>query len=471
MGAYISQSTKKSLDWITLMVYLCLVIIGLMMVYAALYDETQPFALFDPTTEIGKQTLWVAISLIGFVLAFTLESKVWDTLSFPLYVLSILLLIGVLFLGIEIKGAQSWYRVGFFSFQPAELAKLSTALFISSFFSSYKRKITEAPDLFLGIGIVLLPILLILLQPDAGSALIFLSFFILFFRLGLNPMYYILAAIFTTVLILSIKYNPSITLLVLLIGLLVFMAIYLDHKMRNAIIVGLSILGSIVLFSNDQGVYALALLGGVLLYHIVLLIKNNDLRLVLYIVPILLSLSAISFGTNYAFEKVLRAHQQDRINVWLNPEKCDPHGSLYNIIQSKLAIGSGGFKGKGYLEGDMTKLNYVPEQSTDFIFSIIGEEQGFIGAVGVIMLFMILLIRIVIIGERAKSKFVRNYAYCISGIIFVHFFINISMTMGLMPVIGIPLPFISKGGSSLLFFSLMIAILLKLDLTRKHNRI
>jgi rod shape determining protein RodA len=173
-----------------------------------------------------------------------------------------------------------------------------------------------------------------------------------------------------------------------------------------------------------------------------------------------------SFGSNFAFEKFLEPHQQDRINVWLRPHLCDPQGSLYNIIQSKLAIGSGGFQGKGFLKGDLNKLNYVPEKSSDFIFSVIGEEQGFLGVISVVLLFMLLLYRIIIIAERSKSNFIRHYGYAVAGIIFIHYFINIGMTMGIMPVIGIPLPFLSQGGSSLLAFSLMIGVLLKMDLAR-----
>jgi len=203
-----------------------------------------------------------------------------------------------------------------------------------------------------------------------------------------------------------------------------------------------------------------------MLYYLFLEIKKSNARLVTLVMPIIVAASAFAFGSSYVFDHFLKPHQQERINVWLRPEKCDPRGSLYNIIQSKMAIGSGGLAGKGFLKGEMTKLDYVPEQSTDFIFTSIGEEQGFIGTLGVILLFSILLIRCVIIAERANLEFIRNYGYAVAGILFFHFAFNIGMTMGLLPVVGIPLPFISKGGSSLMVFTIMVAVLLKMDMAR-----
>jgi rod shape determining protein RodA len=196
------------------------------------------------------------------------------------------------------------------------------------------------------------------------------------------------------------------------------------------------------------------------------LILDRKMKYFSFVVPAVVIAIALSYGARFAFDNFLEPHQQERINVWLSPEKCDPRGSLYNIIQSKLAIGSGGVMGKGYLEGEMTKLNFVPEQTTDFIFSTVGEEQGFIGSVAIILLFLILISRMVIMAERTRFEFVRNFGYCLAGIFFFHFFINIGMTVGIMPVIGIPLPFLSKGGSSLLMFSLLVAIMLRMDVER-----
>ncbi|CAG0899187.1 unnamed protein product, partial [Cyprideis torosa] len=285
---------------------------------------------------IGKQTLWLGIAIGTFVIVYVVEWEFWNSFAFPIYAVTIVLLILVLLVGTEIKGAKSWFSLFGMSFQPSEIAKFTTALAVSSFLSSYKTDIKNRNTLLIALGLIGLPMVLILLQPDAGAA----------------------------------------------------------------------------------------------------------------------------------FENLLEPHQQDRINVWLRPEKSDPRGSRYNIIQSKRAIGSGGLKGKGFLQGDMTKLNYVPEQTTDFIFSTVGEEQGFIGSVGVIFLFTLLLSRIVIIAERAKNAFIQNYAYAVAGILFLHFFVNIGMALGLMPVIGIPLPFLSKGGSALLGFTIMISVLLRMDMAR-----
>jgi len=220
-----------------------------------------------------------------------------------------------------------------------------------------------------------------------------------------------------------------------------------------------------LLYQNEQVFVILPALAG-FGYYLFLLMKSRKFKIVGFVIPVLIFASAFSYTSSYVFDHFLRPHQQDRINVWLRPDKCDPRGSLYNIIQSKLAIGSGGFQGKGFLKGEMTKLDYVPEQSTDFIFTSIGEEQGFIGSLGVIILFTILLIRCIIIAERANLEFIRNYGYAVAGILFFHFTFNIGMTMGLLPVVGIPLPFISKGGSSLIAFSIMIAVLIKMDMAR-----
>jgi rod shape determining protein RodA len=242
------------------------------------------------------------------------------------------------------------------------------------------------------------------------------------------------------------------------------------HQNLNALLVSVVMfLIGLFLLAQDEWLIASAIalvgFGWYLYYHF----KKGNYQLIILVFPLLLFGAGFSFGTSYVFDHVLKPHQQDRINVWLRPERCDPRGSLYNLIQSKLAIGSGGLAGKGFLKGEMTKLNYVPEQSTDFIFTTIGEEQGFIGCLGVIILFAILLVRCIYIAERSHLEFVRNYGYAIAGILLFHFTFNLGMTMGLLPVVGIPLPFISKGGSSLMAFSIMIAVLLKMDMARHRS--
>jgi rod shape determining protein RodA len=459
-------SKDKTYDWITLSVYFSLVLIGWFMVFSTVYDEKNPFAFIDITTTIGSQSLWLVISLVAFFTALTLDWKFWNTLAFPIYAITVLLLILVLFLGKEINGAKAWFSFGFFSIQPSEWAKFGTILAVSSYLSFFKTTASNINIIIVSLALFLGPALLILLQPDFGSSLVFLSFFILLYRRGLSPMVIILGFSVAAIFILSLIYGFYIVT-VFLIFLASVSFIFEYEKTQRALLISLTTLLIIVflLFQKETTYLILPSIVTFLSYGFVLL-RNKNIKILSLVAPILTVAILFSFTSSYVFDNFLKPHQQERINVWLRPEKCDPRGSLYNIIQSKLAIGSGGFQGKGFLKGEMTKLNYVPEQSTDFIFTSIGEEQGFIGSFGVIILYTILLIRCIIIAERANLEFIRNYAYGVAGILFFHFAFNIGMTMGLMPVVGIPLPFLSKGGSSLLAFSIMIAVLIKMDMAR-----
>lgn len=461
-----SVQPRISIDWITVAIYISLLVIGWLMLHAAAFDESQAYPFFDFTTTIGKQTIWVGVSLILFIATLAIDWKFWDSLAYPIYAFCLLMLILVLIVGVEIKGARSWFGFAGFSIQPSEFAKFGTALAVASYLSYFKSDLRDVKSILLTTGIIAAPMFLIFLQPDAGSALVFLSFLFLFYRNGLSPTFFIIGGGLSAILILSLMYTPNIVILILLL----VSTIILVSKIQR-IPVGTSIgimIFLVVLVLYVKGFVLVSLL--IAFLSVVALAAyayiNRHQRLILIVMPIVVLGSLISYGSRYAFDHGLKSHQQDRINVWLNPEKCDPRGSLYNIIQSKMAIGSGGFQGKGFLQGDLTKLNYVPEQTTDFIFSTVGEEQGFIGVFSVIILFLILLIRITMIAERAKNSFIANYAYAVAGIIFIHFFINIGMSMGVMPVIGIPLPFLSKGGSSLLGFSLMIGVLVRMDAAR-----
>jgi len=348
----------------------------------------------------------------------------------------------------------------------SEWAKFGTALAVASYLSFFKTSITNTNVFAISLALFMGPALLVLLQPDFGSSLVFLSFFILLYRRGMSPWIILVGMGLASIFIFSLVYTPYLVS-VFLIFLSSAIFIFDFEKPQRAIIIVSSLLLVILfLLYQKELVYiiipALAGLGFYLYLHL----RTRNFKIVGFVLPVLAFASFFSFTSSYVFDQFLKPHQQERINVWLRPEKCDPQGSLYNIIQSKLAIGSGGFQGKGFLKGEMTKLDYVPEQSTDFIFTSIGEEQGFIGSLGVIILFTILLIRCVIIAERANLEFIRNYGYAVAGILFFHFAFNIGMTMGLLPVVGIPLPFISKGGSSLIAFSIMIAVLVKMDLAR-----
>jgi len=461
-----SRIATKSIDWITLTVFFSLLIIGWLMLYAAVYDSNNPHSYFDFSSSIGKQTLWLGVAIVAFVIVYAIEWEFWNTFAFPIYAITIIMLILVLLVGTEIKGARSWFTLFGLSFQPSELAKFATALAISSFLSSFKIDLRQRNTLLIALGLIALPMFLILLQSDAGSALIFLSFFILFYRRGLSVLVYILGFSIAGIFICSLIFDPKVvTLLITMIGLGILMY-NIGQSWRTGVIFMLISFVAILFYVRD--LYWLGI--GIILISIVIysfqMFQERMFRTISLVLPSLILATILAFGSSLAFENLLEPHQQDRINVWLRPEKSDPRGSRYNIIQSKRAIGSGGIKGKGFLQGEMTKLNYVPEQTTDFIFSTVGEEQGFIGSVGVIFLFTLLLSRIVIIAERAKNVFIQNYAYAVAGILFFHFFINIGMALGLMPVIGIPLPFLSKGGSALLGFTIMISVLLRMDMAR-----
>ena len=461
-------SGRQGLDWIALTVYICLLVIGWFMLYTVSYDAESPKAFLDFSTQIGKQTLWLIISIALFVLCFAIDWKFWNTFSFLFYALSIILLLLVLVFGSEVKGSKSWFQIGGIAFQPSEFAKFGTALAVATYLGLSSTSIKNIKNLGMILALFLGPMLLILLQPDAGSAAIFLSFFLVLFRAGLSSIYYLVAISLVTVIILSLIYGGYLVsfLALCIVGLI------LSYQLTNKrlwlpITVMLSIFG-LLFFSKVPLLYLFPIF---IVYNVVLIYQNyleRNPRAITISVSFLVLATMFAFLSSFTFQNVLAPHQQDRLNVWLNPAKCDPRGSLYNLIQAKTAIGSGGLSGKGYLKGNMTQNNFIPEQATDFIFAAIGEEQGFIGILGVVMLFTILLIRMTVIGERAKNNFIRYYAYSIAGIFLFHFFINIGMTMGVMPVIGIPLPFLSRGGSSLAVFSIMIALLLRLDMARNQ---
>ena len=457
---------KRGVDWIIISLYLSLVIIGWLMLNAATFDVDNEYAFFNLNTTIGKQTLWIGVSLAAFLSVLVIDWKFWFSISYFVYIGAIILLILVLLLGTEIKGSKSWFVFAGLSLQPAEFAKLGCCLALSSYLSFFNTNLNEFRYQMSSMAIIFLPLFFILLQPDAGSALVFLSFFIPLFRGGLHPLYFLVSISLLVIFIFSLIFEPNAVLLAaLLVSIVIF---YFNLEKKPFWLLGPLLLSLLSLYFFEKGfilgtiIYNFTLFAGFVVHRFL----ERKTWLVALTISISILATAFAYGSRYLFENTLEPHQQDRINAWLRPSMCDPQGSLYNIIQSKLAIGSGGLEGKGYLKGTMTKYNYVPEQATDFIFSIVGEEQGFIGSLGIIFIFLFLLIRITIIAERAKNKFIRYYSYGLAGLIFFHFFINIGMTMGLMPVIGIPLPFLSKGGTSLLVFSIMIGILIKMDTAR-----
>lgn len=455
--------SKKRLDLTTFSVYISLLIIGWLMVYSVSYEEIESIGFWE--SDAGKQLVWIGISLFVFFVVTLIDWKFWQTLAFPLYGFGVFLLIGVLFLGSTIKGAQSWYIIGGFSFQPSEVAKATTALGLAGYLSLYKTSLKNLKNIALSSLIYLVPAILVLLQPDAGSTVVFFSFLIVQFREGLNPGWYFAGIGFLLILLFGLFFSPTLLTIFIIFSILMFLGIQIKIKNPSRYFILLLLLAIIAYLGIKAGFefWILVVLGLTLLTLNAVYQKYfNSLNWTAIYLFIALG-SGVAHASNYAFNELLKPHQQERIDVWLRPERCDPKGSLYNVIQSKMAIGSGGLSGKGFNQGTLTNLNYVPEQSTDFIFCTIGEEHGFVGTVSIIGLFMILLFRLTQLGERQRSNFSRQFIYGFASVLFVHIFINIAMTMGLMPIIGIPLPFISKGGSALLGLSIMMAISLKLD--------
>mgnify|MGYP000896201373 CR=1 FL=1 len=477
------------LDRITIWLYAALVFIGWGMIFSVNYDpEADTFGFLDLDNNAGKQMFFIIICLALMFFIFMTDWAIWRTYALIIYIITLIILPGTLIFGREINGAYAWYQLGGFSFQPSELAKFGTSLALAGYLSSTGVNLNEWRSRFIAIGIFMLPAAIILAQSDTGSALVFFSFALALYREGLAPSWYVLGFGTACCAILGLATNPPYTIAVFFMILNFYLISRFRENNRPWWIALVLTLLLTIWWPTVSGWFFTAyglipeqvpnheLL--VLVPHILLLIaaflpnylrKNaliqNSLRTKLLL---LLLASGIVFGSNFANNKILAPYQQQRIKLWLNPSEAaaDARGSAYNLLHSKMAIGSGGFWGKGTLKGNMTRLNYVPEQTTDFIFCTVGEEQGFLGALLVIALFAALLVRITVLAERQRSNFSRIYAYCVAGIVFVHFIVNIGMTMGLFPIIGIPLPFLSYGGSSLIGFTLMIGVLLKLDSNR-----
>lgn len=462
----IKRKSAVTYDWILLSVFVSIVLIGWLMLYASSYEG--PGFWFDFNSPIGKQTAWLGLSVLVFIAVLNLDWRLWNSLSYPIYIICLISLVAVLIFGKEIKGASSWFSVFGFTVQPSEFAKAGTALALAAYLGKPGMSLDRTKTALTAAGIFIIPAFLVFIQPDAGTAIIFMSFLVPMFRAGLNASLYIVGLALVFIFIGSLLWSPYIMLVLIFLASYFFQS--LNHKNKR---LSLSIVALLALFSlaSFQFInYGLLILILVLsgAYFFGFLFKLGKYREMVLSFLLIVGSSMLSFGTQWAFNNVLKPHQRARINVWLKPQLSDPKGELYNIIQSKTAIGSGGFSGKGFLNGTMTKLNYVPEQNTDFVFSILGEEQGFLGSVSLIILFTVLLFRISIIAERAAFPYIKYYAYGVAGLLFFHFFINIGMTLGIMPVIGIPLPLLSKGGSSLLAFTVMIAILLRMDFARSR---
>lgn len=419
--------------------------------------------LMNLQSSLGRQVLFTGVSLVAILFILTISTDFWKTFAPPIYIVSMIGLVLVLFLGSEIKGARSWFSFGVFSFQPAEFAKLGTLLLLSSFLSNFRTDLDELKYQGIALLILLLPVSLILLQPDAGSALVFSALLLPLYRAGFPSGYFILGSLMALIFVLALVLPIEVLLFSILLISLASLMLSFGRRLLWSIALGLLTIVSVVAWYQEFQALMAGLLGLFLIILGILTYREGRGRYVAFVSILMIISAGLAISSFFLYNNGLKPHQQERLDVWLNPSKCDPRGALYNVLQSKLAIASGGLEGKGFLQGNITKLNYVPEQTTDFIFCAVGEEQGFIGTFGIILLFSLLVLRLVQIAERQRNDFSRFFIYGVAGILFIHYFVNLGMTMGLVPVIGIPLPFLSYGGSSLLFFSVLIAIVLKLD--------
>ncbi len=419
------KSLLKRLDWLTVFIYLALLAIGWVNIYSSTFTEAD-LSIFDFGTLHGKQFFFIGVSFVTIIILLALDAGFYERFSSVLYVVAMVLLLGLFPFGKTIAGATSWYDLGFFNFQPSELAKVATALALAKYLSDIQTDLKRRKDQLYAFLVLLIPAILIIPQPDPGSALVFFAMAFVIFREGL-PLYY---------------------LGIVLVAILVF----ISTLMFGTIWVGIVLTLIIVLF---------------------FLLKKKTFKVPIFpLASVLVIAILFSLSVNFVFNNVFEQRHRDRFSLWLRLEK-DPaklekirKDIGYNTYQSERAIESGGLFGKGFLEGTRTKGDFVPEQETDYIFSTVGEEWGFVGTTTVVLLFTILLLRLVYLAERQKNPFNRMYGYGVISILFVHYFINIGMVIGILPTIGIPLPFFSYGGSGLLFFTILLFIMLRLDSNR-----
>lgn len=479
------EKIKSSVDWLTISIYLILVLAGWLSIYASSYQYENAKSIFDISGRAGMQLVWIGTSLvIGFVLL-KLDSNIYDIFAYYIYIAFILLLILTVIIAPDIKGSRSWIAItDTIRLQPAEFAKFAVALALARFMNSYNFNLLKAKNLFIIAAIIILPIGLILLQKETGSALVYLVFILVLYREGLPGIILFMGLSAIILFVVGLKYSEVdmgiITagefisiMLVIVISVMLILGYRKDLiASRNIILASLLLFGIpylISLFGVKPNYGIIAFVGlAALVGYLLFLAKKYWSKV--YLLTAVFAISSILFvsSIDYIFRDVMQPHQQDRIKITLGMEE-DLMGAGYNVNQSKIAIGSGGFLGKGYLNGTQTKLKYVPEQDTDFIFCTIGEEQGFIGSVGVLLLFFILIVRLIFLAERQKGTFGRVYGYCVACILLFHVLINIGMVTGLTPVIGIPLPFFSYGGSSLWGFTILLFIFLRIDMARKRR--
>lgn len=471
-----TRTNYRKTDWLLIGLYLLLVLFGWLNIYSSSAEEG--LGIFDLGTKYGMHIIWMSSAfLIATLIMTAIPSRLYQAISLPLYLAVALLLIAVAVVGVEVNGSKSWFAFGPFRFQPAEFSKISTSLLAASFLSRYNFSFSNKRDAFLAYGILLMPILFILMEKETGSALVYLGFLLAFYREGMTGWILSLGLISILLFILTLVLSPFIAILVLM-GILTLLGAIFSHKLTIGTFVGAagiiltsflpelleseSVASLDIQFSTEQLVAMISAP-----FAIFFLVRSFIRRKALQRNLLLgwICGLALIFSVQFVFDHILQDHQRARIEV-LFGIRDDPKGVGYNVHQSLIAIGSGGLTGKGFHQGTQTRFNFVPEQSTDFIFCTIGEEWGFLGSLAILGIYLTLILRILSSAEKQKDKFTQIYGYCIASCILMHVFINIGMTIGLMPVIGIPLPFISYGGSSLWAFTIMLFIYLRLDLER-----
>ena len=421
------RSLGKAVDWRLVLYWLVLVAIGWINIYASIHSS-EPTSIFDWSCRSGKQFVWIlTAAVLAVVILFAVNPRLWEVVAVPSYFVVLFLLVAVIFVGASVKGSHSWFRLGPVSFQPAEISKITTSLVLATIMGKVGFSFARRGDFLKVAAVVALPMLIIIAESETGSALVYVGFLFALFREGLSVWYLVLILAAIVLFILTLKAGIWVSLGVVAAGGIAGLVVLLRrHRPRSR---------------ERRSALRLLLLGVV-------------------------AAGLMALSTRVVFDKVLADHQRSRIEVLLGMKE-DPAGVGYNVRQSMIAIGSGGLFGKGYLQGTQTTYGFVPEQSTDFIFCTVGEEWGFVGCLAVILLYVALILRIAKDAERSREAFTRIYGYCLACCLFMHLFINIGMTIGLMPVIGIPLPFISYGGSSLWAFTVMLFIFIALDRQEK----
>lgn len=463
---------KGGVDWISVGIFALLAVLGWMNIYAAVFDESG-VAGFDMSQKYGSQLMWMGVCVVVAVIIMFIDDIYYHVMAYPFYAFMIVVLIATLFIGTEVNGAKSWLRFGGFTVQPVEFAKIAVALALARLMSSYHFNLNSWKNALLAFGVIALPMAIIVLQNDTGSAIVFASFLLVLFREGLNPWLYAALGMAILVFVLSFLVTPA-TLLAVIIIICVLIEGFLNGHWKLKV----QYLAAVALVSTTLYILLNLAFSAQVSYYLCLLITSlislvpvgiyayrNKLKNVIICGALFIGSLLFAGGVDYVFDNMLQVHQQKRILNLLGVE-TDVYKWGYNVNQSKIAIGSGGFFGKGYLKGTQTQYDFVPEQSTDFIFCTVGEEWGFLGSALVLGLFCLLIIRLIRMGERMQEPFGRIYCYGAASVFLFHVIVNVGMTIGIMPVIGIPLPLFSYGGSSLLAFTILFFIAVKLDSRR-----